>query len=201
MIRTPTNAPVDLQAIVLANSVNHWNYFSFLFMMPTYFAKVWSLNIRASALYSLLPWLAMGTMSYVAGAIADALLPRLGTANVRKAVQTLAFLGPATLLAVLLRCDSPDAALACLTAALGLASFGQAGFVSNIQDVGGRAAGRLFGIANTAGCLAGIAGTTAAGVILQTPGAGWAALFQLQIVLYVFGAAFYVANAKAEAEF
>ena len=39
--------------------MNHCNYFIFLFMMPTYFAKVWQLDIRASALYSLLPWVAM----------------------------------------------------------------------------------------------------------------------------------------------
>ena len=88
------------------------------------------------------------------------------------------------------------AALACLTLALGLASFGQAGFVSNIQDVGGRAAGRLFGVANTAGCLAGIAGTTAAGFILQR--GTWGALFQLQIALYLAGAVVYLAFARAE---
>jgi ACS family sodium-dependent inorganic phosphate cotransporter/ACS family sodium-dependent inorganic phosphate cotransporter-like MFS transporter 9 len=46
-------------AIVVANSVNHCNYFIFLFMLPTYFATFWHLNIRTSALYSLLPWLAM----------------------------------------------------------------------------------------------------------------------------------------------
>ena len=91
------------------------------------------------------------------------------------------------------------AALACLTLALGLASFGQAGFVSNIQDVGGRAAGRLFGVANTAGCLAGIAGTTAAGFILQR--GTWDALFQLQIALYLVGAVVYLAFARAEVEF
>lgn len=176
-------------AILVANSVNHCCYFIFLFMMPTYFHKVWALDIRASALYSLLPWVAMGGMSYAAGAAADALLPRLGATRVRKAAQALSFLGPAALLACLLRCASPQAALGCLTAALGLASFGQAGFVSNIQDVGGRHAGRLFGLANTAGCLAGIAGTAAAGLVLQH--GSWADLFRLQGALYVAGAAFY----------
>ncbi len=63
--------------------MNHANYFVFLFMMPAYFYGVWALDVRASALYSLLPWLAMGTMSYAAGAIADAMLPRLGTVRVR----------------------------------------------------------------------------------------------------------------------
>jgi hypothetical protein len=44
---------------VVANSVNHCCYFIFLFMMPTYFNRIWRLDVRASALYSLLPWLAM----------------------------------------------------------------------------------------------------------------------------------------------
>jgi ACS family sodium-dependent inorganic phosphate cotransporter-like MFS transporter 9 len=71
--------------------------------------------------------------------------------------------------------------------------------VSNIQDVGGRSAGRLFGIANTAGCLAGIAGTTAAGAILQT--AGWPTLFRAMVALYAAGALFYVCASRAEPEF
>ena len=186
-------------AIICANSINHCCYFIFLFMLPAYFFGFWHLDIRASALYSLLPWVAMGGMSYVAGAIADALLPRLGTTAVRKSVQCLAFLGPAALLSLLLKCTTPQAALACLTCALGLASFGQAGFVSNIQDVGGRSAGRLFGIANTAGCSAGIAGTTAAGYILQS--GSWSTLFTLQIALYVTGALVYCTFASGEAQF
>ncbi len=71
--------------------------------------------------------------------------------------------------------------------------------MSNIQDVGGRSAGRLFGIANTAGCLAGIAGTTAAGYILQTQ--SWSVLFQTQVALYLFGALFYVSLSSADVEF
>lgn len=142
----------------------------------------------------------MGGMSYTAGALADALLPRFGTTSVRKAAQLVAFLGPAALLSLLLRCQTPAAALACLTCALGLASYGQAGFVSNIQDVGGRSAGRLFGIANTAGCSAGIAGTTAAGYILQSPGA-WTTLFTLMAALYVCGALVYVTAASGETQF
>ena len=186
-------------AIIFANMVNHHNYFVYLFMLPTYFSSFWHLDIRASALYSLLPWVAMGGMSYISGAIADALLPRLGTTTVRKSVQSVAFLGSAALLSLLLKCATPGTALACLTCALGLASFGQAGFVSNIQDVGGRSAGRLFGIANTAGCAAGIAGTTAAGYILQS--GSWATLFQLMTALYVAGALIYVSFASGEAQF
>jgi ACS family sodium-dependent inorganic phosphate cotransporter/ACS family sodium-dependent inorganic phosphate cotransporter-like MFS transporter 9 len=184
-------------AILVANSVNHACYFVFLFMMPTYFYGVWGLDVRSSALYSLLPWVAMGGLSYAAGALADGLLPRLGARRVRKAAQAIAFLGPAALLAALLRAASPQAALVCLTAALGLASFGQAGFVSNIQDVGGRHAGRLFGVANTCGCLAGIAATTGAGFVLQH--GSWALLFQLQAALYVLGFVVYTACAGTEA--
>ena len=186
-------------AILAANAVNHCCYFIFLFMMPTYFFGVWGLDVRSSALYSLLPWAAMGATSYASGALADSLLPRLGPTRVRKAAQAVAFLGPALLLWVLLRCGSPQQALACLTLALGLASFGQAGFVSNIQDVGGRNAGRLFGLANTVGCLAGIAGTTAAGLILQH--GSWTQLFQLQTGLYLAGAAVFTLNAGSAAEF
>lgn len=190
-----------VRAIVAANAVNHWNYFTFLFLMPLYFASAWGLDVRASALFSLAPWLAMGAASSLAGAAADALLPALGATRVRKVAQSVGFLGPAACLGLLLCASSPLAALACLTAALGLAACGQAGFVANIGDVAPRSAGRLFGLANTVGCLAGIAGTAAAGVVVQAAGGSWRPLITLQAALYLAGWAAYVAQASGEPQF
>ena len=51
------------QAIVVANVVNHFNYFIYLNWMPTYFHAAMGLNVRASALFTFLPWLAMARTS------------------------------------------------------------------------------------------------------------------------------------------
>jgi sugar phosphate permease len=61
-------------AIIVANFVNHFNYFIYLNWMPMYFNKVLGFNMRASALYSFLPWVVMSAMSYVAGWVADTLV-------------------------------------------------------------------------------------------------------------------------------
>lgn len=77
------------------------------------------------------------------------------------AMQTAAFLGPVAALMVL---ASPTItagkAVAAMTAALGITSLGQAGFVANMSDIAPKHAGRLFGLCNTFGCLAGILGVS-----------------------------------------
>ena len=62
----------------------------------------------------------------------------------------------------------------------------QAGFVANMQDVAPRYAGILFGLANTAGCAAGILGTTLVGFMIKQTHS-WSTVFQLMTALYVVG--------------
>lgn len=54
-----TAPPPSKQAIVIANTVNHFNYFIYLNWLPTYFHDVVGLNVRSSSLFTFLPWLAM----------------------------------------------------------------------------------------------------------------------------------------------
>jgi MFS family permease len=147
-------------AIIVANFANHWGYFMYLNWMPTYFAKVHAMDLRASSLMSFLPWLVMAIGSSVSGIFSDALV-RKGWDRifVRKAVQTLAFLGPVVpLLALAGGGLNPGQATMAMTAALGLTSVGQ--FVTNMSEVAPRHAGRLFGLCNTFGSMAGILGVS-----------------------------------------
>ena len=107
--------------------------------------------------------------------------------QVRKIVQSIAFLGPAIALWPLANVTSAGAALTCFTAALGLAAFGQAGFVANIQDVAPRQAGILFGLANTLGCIAGMLSTSFVGFALKATGGAWGVVFGTQVTLYAMG--------------
>jgi predicted MFS family arabinose efflux permease len=61
-------------AIVVANFVNHWGYFIFLSWIPAYFATVYGLDLKASALMAFMPWIAMAAGSSMAGVLADALI-------------------------------------------------------------------------------------------------------------------------------
>ncbi|GLI69264.1 hypothetical protein VaNZ11_013797 [Volvox africanus] len=175
-------------AIIAVNVVNHFGYFIYLNWMPTYFNKALGFDVRSSSFTAFLPWLVMAVGSSAAGLLADNLVSRgVAVSAVRKGLQTVAFLVPAAALLVLSQPGiSPAVAVGCMTLALGTTSLGQAGFVANMSDVAPRAAGKMFGLCNTFGCLSGIVGVTAVGFIVEAT-RSFAPVFSMTAVLYVIG--------------
>lgn len=94
----------------------------------------------------------------------------------------------------------PQAAVALMTAALGFTSLGQAGYVANMSDIAPRHSGQMFGLCNTFGSLAGIAGVNAVGYIVEAT-QSFNAVFQLTAGLYVLGTAVYLMLATGERVF
>ena len=188
-------------AIIVANFANHWGYFIYLNWMPTYFYKVLGMDLRASSLMSFLPWLLMATGSSFSGVISDALVRsgKLSATAVRKIVQTVAFLGPvAPLIALAAGGLTPGQAVLAMTAALGITSLGQ--FVTNMSDIAPRHAGRLFGLCNTFGSMAGILGVSVAGLIVEKTGS-FELVFLITAALNVIGAVVWNVFATAEKQF
>lgn len=66
-----------VQAIIVANFVNHWGYFIFLSWIPSFFSSVYGLNMRASSFMAFVPWIAMAVGSSLAGVLADFLVQSL----------------------------------------------------------------------------------------------------------------------------
>lgn len=173
-------------AIIIVNFVNHWGYFIYLAWIPTFFVRTLGVNLRSSSFLSFLPWTVMAVGSSVAGVLADGLIQRgWSVTHVRKALQTVAFLGPAAALMVLSGTKDPRIAVASMTCALGITSLGQAAFVANMSDIAPRRAGQLFGLANTFGSAAGIIGTSAVGFVVEKTGS-FNPIFKLTAVMYVF---------------
>lgn len=187
-------------AIIIANIINHWGYFIYLNWMPTYFYKVLGVDLRSSALMSFLPWLVMALGSSASGILSDALI-RSGVkpTTVRKAVQSIAFLGPvAPLMALAGGGLTPVQAVAAMTAALGITSVGQ--FVTNMSDIAPRQAGRLFGLCNTFGSAAGIIGVSAAGFLVESTGS-FGMVFKITALLNIIGTLVWTSFATAERQF
>lgn len=128
----------------------------------------------------------MATGSSAAGFLADALIARgVPVTRVRKVMQTASMLPPAAALLLLSQPGlPPGAAVACMTAALGVTSLGQAGFVANMSDIAPDNAGQMFGLCNTFGSAAGILGVVAVGFVVEATGS-FAPVFQLTAALYV----------------
>ncbi|EIE19438.1 MFS general substrate transporter [Coccomyxa subellipsoidea C-169] len=175
-------------AIIVVNIVNHWGYFIYLNWMPSYFHHVFGLDMKSSSFLSFLPWTVMALGSMSAGLLADGLVRRgMSVTNVRKAVQTVAFLIPAAALIVLANPGiSTTTAVACLTIALGTTSLGQAGFVANMADIAPGNAGQMFGLCNTFGSLSGIVGVSLVGYVVQLTGS-FSPVFKMTAGLYIFG--------------
>lgn len=128
----------------------------------------------------------MAVGSSAAGVLADGLIAK-GTpvVKVRKALQTVSMLVPAAALLLLATPGLPPAAaVGCMTAALGVTSLGQAGFVANMSDIAPDNAGQMFGLCNTFGSAAGILGVVAVGVVVEATGS-FAPVFQITAAMYV----------------
>eukprot|EP00899_Mesostigma_viride_P003922 jgi/Mesvir1/13530/Mv16412-RA.1 len=178
----------EVWAIILAHFCHNWGTFILLTWMPTYYTQVLGFNLFESGIYSVLPWLLMAISSNAAGALADGLVSR-GTdvTTVRKAMQTVGFLGPALFLTLLRHVDAstPMLAVLCMMGSQGTDAFSQSGLYSNHQDIGPRYAGVLLGMSNTAGVLAGVIGTAVTGMILRE--GSWDDVFSVSIALYLVG--------------
>lgn len=143
-------------------------------------------DLRSSSFLSLVPWLVMAVGSSAAGFLADSLIASgRSTTSVRKLVQSVSMLVPAAALLFLANPSiHPLAAVAAMTAALGVTSLGQAGFVANMSDIAPNQAGQMFGLCNTFGCLSGIAGVLAVGFVVETTGS-FTPVFLITAGLYV----------------
>lgn len=75
--------------------------------------------------------------------------------QVRKIIQSIAFLGPAVGLALLTRISTASEAVVLFCGVLALGSFSAGGFCSNHSDISPKHAGTLYALTNTAGCLGG----------------------------------------------
>jgi len=184
-------------AIVVAHFCHNWGLFILLTWMPTYYNQVLGMDLAKSGFYSVLPWFAMAISANVGGWLADAMVKRgVGIGKVRKVMQTVGFMGPAVALTILPGVSQVWQAVACMCLSQGLDAFSQSGLYSNHADIAPSYAGVLLGISNTAGVLAGVVGTYVTGKILAV--AGWAAVWKIAVVMYVFGMVWFNIFASGE---
>jgi len=160
-----------------------WVFFSWFF---TYLSKVRGLDLKASALYSMLPFLAMVLGCLVGGTINDRITklrgPRLGRCGV--AAVSIGVAG------IFIACGSQvqSARLASFVLAGGAGALylSQSSFWSVTADIGGRSPGSVSGVMNT-GNQAGAA-LTAALTPWIAARFGWTTSFRVAAALCVIGA-------------
>src|ERR1700733_15467432 len=143
----------DRQVAVLTLSYFCYGYVAYIFFtwFFKYLSEVRGLNLKASALYATLPFVAMAAASSLGGFVSDKLVGVAGNRMARCGVAGMSLLAASVF--VWLATQVADARLAALVLAGGAGAlyFAQSAFWAISADIGGSSAGLVSGIMNM-GC-------------------------------------------------
>lgn len=188
-------------AMIYAHFCGSWGHYTCLSWLPTYFSEELNLNLTEAAWVSILPPLASIFVTSIAAQFADNLIAKgIDTTRVRKICQTIAFLSPATCMA-LASFDfglPPWEVVTILTGGLALSSFALSGLYCTHQDMSPEYASILLGITNTVGAVPGIVGVALTGYLLDSTHSWSISLFAPSIFFYLTGTVIWLAFASSK---
>ncbi len=161
-----------------------WIFFSWFYI---YLAQVRGLNLKASAFYAMLPFLAMAVCCTLGGLLSDRLTrihgPRLG----RCILAAFVILCAAVFLVLGAKAESARVASVVLAGGAGALYLAQSSFWSVTADIAGRSAGSVSGFMNMGAQIGGA--VTAQLTPWIAVKFGWTASFLVAAALCVIGAA------------
>lgn len=160
-----------------------WIFFSWFFI---YLADVRGLNLKTSALYSMLPFIAMTLCCLLGGVINDAVVKRHGLRWGRCALPAVSLLLTAIFLVFGSMAESAGAATVILAGGAGAIYLSQSAYWSVTADFAGPHAGVVAGVMNM-GCQVGGA-ITASLTPWIAAALGWQSAFFVAAALAVIGA-------------
>lgn len=173
---------------VLSLSYFCYGYVAYIFFtwFFKYLSDVRGLNLKSSALYATLPFIAMALASPLGGLVSDKLLHVVGKRAARCGVAGLSLL--AASIFVLVATQVEDARVAALVLAGGAAALycAQSAFWSISADMGGHSAGLVSGIMNMGSQLGGVCTASLTPVIANA--FGWTASFVAAAAVCLVGA-------------
>ena len=180
---------------VLALSLSYFTFgyaaYIFFTWFFLYLVNTRGLNLKSSALYSMLPFLSMTAGSLIGGAINDITTRRFGQRFGRAGIATIGMLLAAVFIALGSHAQSARLASIVLAGGAGALYLAQSSFFSASADVGGHFAGSISGLMNMACQIGGV--ITASLTPLIAGHYGWNASFGTAAALCVIGAAAWLA--------
>ena len=161
-----------------------WIFFSWFYI---YLAQVRGLNLKASAFYAMLPFLAMAACSPLGGAINDRLTKRRGPRAGRCILAAFAIVTAGVFLAFGSQVESARLASVVLAGGAGALYLSQSSFWSVTADIAGGSSGSVSGFMNTGNQVGGFVTSLLTPIIAER--FGWTASFLVAATLCVLGAA------------
>ena len=161
-----------------------WIFFSWFYI---YLAQVRGLNLKASAFYAMLPFLAMAACSPLGGAINDRLTKWRGPRAGRCILAAFAIITAGIFLAFGSQVESARLASVVLAGGAGALYLSQSSFWSVTADIAGGSSGSVSGFMNTGNQIGGFTTSLLTPIIAER--FGWTASFLVAAGLCVLGAA------------
>ncbi|MGE5644240.1 MAG: MFS transporter [Acidobacteriota bacterium] len=159
-------------------------FFSWFFI---YLNKVRGLNLKSSALYSMLPFIAMAVCSLAGGFIADALTRRYGKRIGRSGFAAFGIALSSVFIALATQVESAEVASIVLAGGAGALYLSQSAFWAVTADIAGPSAGFASGLMNMSGQTGSV--VTASLTPWIAVHFGWTASFLVAAALCAIGAA------------
>jgi ACS family glucarate transporter-like MFS transporter len=163
-------------------------FFTWFFI---YLSEVRHVNLRQSAFYTMLPFIAMSIASTLGGIISDRLTKRMGKKAGRCGVAVAGMALAAFFIGIAMTVKSAEIASFLLAGGAGALYISQSSFWSVSADIGGRSAGTVSGFMNMIGQFGGV--TTASLTPLIAREWGWSASFLVAAALCAAGAVAWLA--------
>ncbi|XP_036862361.2 voltage-gated purine nucleotide uniporter SLC17A9 isoform X4 [Manis javanica] len=172
------------------------SFFILLSWLPTFFKETFPSS--KGWVFNVVPWLVAIPASMFSGFLSDWLINQgYRTITVRKFMQVMG-LGLSSIFALCLgHTSSFCKSVVFASASIGLQTFNHSGISVNIQDLAPSCAGFLFGVANTAGALAGVVGVCLGGYLTETAGS-WTPVFNLVAVVSSLGLGAFLVFGEAQ---
>jgi ACS family glucarate transporter-like MFS transporter len=176
----------DLPALIISYfgfGYTAWIFFSWFFL---YMAQVRGFNLKASALFSMLPFLSMTIGCLAGGVISDRLTKAYGLRVGRCGLASVAFFFTAIFLVLGSRVQSPQLAGVILAGGAGALYVSQSSFWSVSADIAGRSSGVFSSMVNMGAQVGGAVTASLTPWVAQR--FGWTTSFAIAAALAVVGA-------------
>jgi MFS transporter, ACS family, glucarate transporter len=183
---------LDRQVWVLTLSYFCYGYVAYIFFtwFFKYLSDVRGLNLSASAIYTMLPFVAMTIASPLGGWISDKLLPLIGKRAARCGVAGLSLLVASIAVWVGTLVTEVRVAAVVLAGGAGALYLAQSAFWALSADIGGNSAGIVSGIMNMGSQLGGVCTAALTPVIARS--LGWTASFTVTAGICLLGGVIWI---------
>ena len=179
---------LDGNVAVLTLSYSCYGYVAYIFFtwFFKYLSDVRGLNLKASALYATLPFVAMALASWLGGLTSDKLIGVIGKRAARCGVAGVSLLAASVFVWMATQVGDARVAALVLAGGAGALYFAQSAFWAISADIGGASAGLVTGVMNMGCQLAGVLTASVTPVIANS--FGWTASFAVAAIVCLVGA-------------